>query len=59
MNIETTARLYLLWRDLGLLLNDAQPGLTLPLPAGDPNEVDAMKVHYVADQIRRGLYESK
>lgn len=42
------------WRDLGDALNEAQPGLTLPLPDGDPNEVDAMKVIFEADQLQRG-----
>ena len=42
------------YRDLGALINDLQPGLTLPLPDGDPSEVDAMKVIYEADQIQKG-----
>lgn len=43
------------YRDLGDALNHLQPGLTLPLPGGDPNEVDAMRVVYEADQLQRGI----
>ena len=47
------AYLYNIWRDLGAYLDDAQPGLTRALPDDSPDLVDAMKVIYVADQLRR------
>lgn len=41
------------YRDLGAVLDDLQPGLVSPLPDGDKNEVDAMKVIYEADRLQR------
>lgn len=46
-------RLFNVYRDLGALLNDAQPGLTYPLPDDSPDLVDAMKIIYEADRLRR------
>ena len=40
------------YRDLGDAINWLQPGLTLPLPDGDPSEVDAMKIIFEADRLR-------
>ena len=41
---------YNLYRILGRAIGAIQPGLVDPLPEGDPNEVDAMKVVFEADQ---------
>lgn len=46
-------RLLNFYRDLGECLDLLQPGLVSPLPEGDPSEVDAMKIIYVADRLRR------
>lgn len=46
-------RLLNFYRDLGEALEYLQPGLTKPLPDGSPDEVDAMKVIYEADRLRR------
>ncbi len=43
------------YRDLGEALDLIQPGLVNPLPDGDSSEVDAMKVIYEADQLRKGI----
>jgi hypothetical protein len=48
-------RLLNFYRDLGAALDFIQPGLVNPLPDGDSNEVDAMKVIYVADQLKKGV----
>jgi hypothetical protein len=53
--VDSLPHLLNLYRDLGELLDSLQPGLTSPLPDGDPSEVDAMKVVFVADQIRKGI----
>lgn len=42
------------YRDLSEALNEMQPGLIFPLPDGDPHEVDAMKVVFEADRLRKG-----
>lgn len=39
------------YRDLGAILNDLQPGLTLPLPEGDPDYIEALKVIHEADRL--------
>ena len=46
-------RLVNFYRDLGECLDLLQPGLIFPLPEGDPSEVDAMKVIYEADRLRK------
>ena len=43
------------YRDLGDVLNHLQPGLTLPLPDGDAEELEAIKISWRADQLRRGI----
>lgn len=53
--VQSLPHLFNFYRDLEAALNFLQPGLTSPLPDGDPNIVDAMKVIYEADQIRRGI----
>lgn len=50
--IRSLPHLLNFYRDLGDLLNEIQPGLTLPLPEGDPSEIDAMKVIFEADRVR-------
>jgi hypothetical protein len=52
---DSLADLYNFYRDLGELLDYHQPGLVNPLPDGDPSEVDAMRIIYEADQLRRGI----
>jgi hypothetical protein len=44
------------YRDLGEAIDFAQPGVVNPLPDGDPGEVDAMKVIYEADQLKKGVF---
>lgn len=53
--IQSLPHLFNFYRDLGVSLSHLQPGLTQPLPDGDPSIVDAMKVIYEADQLRKGL----
>jgi hypothetical protein len=48
-------RLLNFYRDLGEAIDFMQPGVIDPLPDGDPGEVDAMKVIYEADQLKRGV----
>jgi hypothetical protein len=43
------------YRDLGEAIDFIQPGVINPLPDGDPGEVDAMKVIYEADQLKKGV----
>ena len=45
-------RLLNFYRDLGDALNELQPGLTMPLPDGDPDYVEALKVVHEADRLR-------
>ena len=52
IGIRSLPHLLNFYRDLGALMNELQPGLTLPLPEGDPSEVDAMKVIHEADRLR-------
>lgn len=52
--IQSLPHLFNFYRDLGVSLSHLQPGLTYPLPDGDPSIVDAMKVIYEADQLRKG-----
>jgi len=52
MGLDEVAKLYNLWRDLGAILDNVQPGLINPLPDTDPDYLDAWKVAYHADQIR-------
>jgi hypothetical protein len=42
-----------LYRDLGEALELCQPGITKPLPDNSPDMVDAMKIQYEADRLRR------
>lgn len=49
------AELYNAWVSVGNVLEGLQPGLTKPLPEGDRNELDAMKIQWLAGQISRGL----
>lgn len=51
--IWNLAEAFNLYRDLGAILNDIQPGLTLPLPDGDPNIPDAMMLIDKADTLTR------
>ena len=53
--VDSLPHLLNFYRDLGALLDEAQPGLTNPLPDGDPSELDAMKVVFEADQLRKGI----
>lgn len=53
--ISSLPHLFNFYRDLGVSLSHLQPGLTQPLPDGDPSIVDAMKVIYEADQLRKGI----
>jgi hypothetical protein len=48
-------RLLNFYRDLGEAIDFMQPGVINPLPDGDPGEVDAMKVIYEADQLKKGV----
>jgi hypothetical protein len=48
-------RLLNFYRDLGEAIDFVQPGVINPLPEGDPGEVDAMKVIFEADQIKKGV----
>jgi hypothetical protein len=43
------------YRDLGESIDFVQPGIVNPLPDGDPSEVDALKVIYEADQLKKGV----
>jgi hypothetical protein len=43
------------YRDLGEAIDFMQPGVIAPLPDGDPAEVDAMKVIFEADQLKKGV----
>ena len=52
--VDSLPHLLNLWRDLGSMLDELQPGLVNPLPDGDRNEVDAMKVIHEADLLQRG-----
>ena len=40
----------LIYRAIGNILEGLQPGLLSPLPTGDPNEFDAIKVAYEIDR---------
>ena len=55
MSERLLAEIYNLWLELGLIINEAQPGLTKALPEGDPNEIDARKIQFLAGQIKKGL----
>jgi hypothetical protein len=43
------------YRDLGEAIDFVQPGIVNPLPDGDPGEMDAMKVIFEADQLKKGV----
>ncbi len=51
--IDSLPLFFNFYRDLGDLLDHLQPGLVNSLPEGDPSEVDAMKIIYEADQLRK------
>jgi hypothetical protein len=48
-------RLLNFYRELGEAIDFVQPGVINPLPDGDPGEVDAMKVIFEADQLKKGV----
>lgn len=43
----------LIYRAIGNILEGLQPGLVSPLPDGDPNEFDAIRVSYEIDRLWR------
>lgn len=45
--------LALLHRAIGCLIHSYQPGVVTPVPDGDPDQVDAMKVLHEVDRIWR------
>ena len=55
LSIDSLPHLLNLYRDLGSLLDELQPGLTNPLPDGSADELDAIKVSWEADQLQRGI----
>ena len=50
---EDTIALALLHKAIGTCLSIAQPGYLDPLPDGDHNEVDAMKLDYEVNRLWR------
>ena len=45
--------LALLYKAIGYSLSMMQPGYLTPLPEGDPNEVDAMRLDYEVNRLWR------
>ena len=43
----------LIYRAIGNILDGLQPGIVSPLPDGDPNEFDAIRVAYEIDRLWR------